>query len=149
MGTHCQCFVHDFPQTFLVGRRGNCAALVNGGSGGVVALAQIIVVKGQAVHAAILLIVVSEGDDDVVASLHVLLGGLPQLVVAAPGVASTLGIIDAGPSIGEESAEIHAPSAGHGGILVIVGHGGVAQCMDFLGIGGNRWCQHGNDKAYE
>ena len=42
----------------------------------------IIVIHLVAIHTANLLVVMSEGDDDIVAGFHLLLGSLPQLVVA-------------------------------------------------------------------
>ena len=75
----------------------------------------IVGLQGVAVHATVLLVVVPKGDDDVVACLDILLGCLPQFIVAATGVASPLGIVDTGPAVGEEVSKVHTPAASNGG----------------------------------
>ncbi len=69
----------------------------------------------------------------VVTSLHIVLGILPQFVVAAAGVTSALGVVDAGPPVGEEVTEVHAPTTRLSGAFVVRCHRGVAQRVHLLG----------------
>ena len=80
-------------QPLLVGCRGHCATQVNGSSLGCFADALIVGFQLIAVHARVLLVVVAKGDDDVVASLYLLLGCLPKFGVASARIAPALGIV--------------------------------------------------------
>ena len=144
MGTQGDGLIDNLAQILLIGGRGNRTALVDGGSGCLVTYTLIIFIEGYAVHTAILLVVVAEGDDYVVAGLHLLLGGLPKFIVAASGVASALGVVDTGPAIGKELAEIHTPATGHRSRFIVGCHRRVTQCVHLLGVtqqGNGEECQ--------
>ena len=133
-GSHGNGLVDNLTQTFLIGGRGYGATLVDSLGCLHIALVDIVVVELHAVHAAVFLVVMTEGDDDVVACLYIILGSLPQFIVASARVATALGIVDACPAVGEEIAEVHSPAACYRGRLVIVGHGGVAQRVHLLSL---------------
>ena len=144
MGAQGDGLVDNLAQIFLIGGRGNRTALVDGGSGCLVTYTLIILIEGHAVHTTVLLVVVAEGDDHVVTRLHLLLGGLPEFVVAASGVTSAFGVVDTGPAVGEELAEIHTPATGHRSRFVVGCHRGVTQCVHLLGVtqqGNGEECQ--------
>ena len=125
--------VDNLAEPFLVSRRRHCATQVDSGCCRRIINAFVVGFQGIAVHAVVLLVVMPKGDDDVVASLDILLGCLPELVIATTGVTSSLGIIDAGPAVGEEVSKIHTPAACDGGRLVVGCHGGVTQGVYFFG----------------
>ena len=72
-------------------------------------------------------------DEHIVTCLYVVLGILPQFVVAAARVAPALRIVYGLPPVGEEVAEVHTPATLRLGILVVVGHGGVTNGVYLLG----------------
>ena len=114
-GTECLGFIHNLAQPFLVGGGRNGASQIDGCCTGCVADAFVVGFEGIPIHAVVLLVVVCEGDDDVITCFHLLLGALPEFVVTTAGVTSSSGVVDGCPTVGQEVAEVHAPTTGYGG----------------------------------
>ena len=128
--------IDNLRQTLLVGRRRRSAASValHGGSIAGIAIGGIVGLQLQIVNTIVLTVVVGKLYEHIVAGLYIVLGVLPQLVVAATRVASTLGIVDAGPPIGEEVAKIHSPATSASSVLVVRSHRGVTQRMHLTSL---------------
>ena len=135
MGALCLDFFDDFPQPRLIGCGRHGAAAVKAGGLACHALRDVVVVDLVAIHAVDLLIVVGKLDKHVVAGLHIVLGVLPKLIVAAARVAPAAGIVDGCPSAGEEIAKVHSPTAGHGGTFFVGCHRRVADGVHLLRVG--------------
>ena len=131
--------IDNLLQALLVGRRWRRASSVAFHCGGIrgIIFGCVVGLQFQVVYSIVFLIVVGELYEYIVAGLNVVLGIVPQFVVAAAGVAATPGIVHTGPSIGEEISEVHAPTTGVGGVFIIGCHGGVTQGVHFLGTDGH------------
>ena len=121
-------------QTLLICCRGYSTASValDGSSTGSIANTGIVGLKFQVVYTIILLVVVGKLDEHIVTSLNIVLGILPQLVVATTRITTTLGIVNTSPAIGEEIAKVHSPTTGIGGRLIIGSHRRITDGVYFL-----------------
>ena len=94
-GTFLLDSIDNLLQTLLVGSVGNGTTTVLLHSCSISGITYLVIVslQLQIVHSTELCVVVGKLDEHIVASLHIVLGILPQFVVTSTGVASSLGIV--------------------------------------------------------